>query len=283
MKFICCFLTLICFLTAAEYPSGVMNLWPGDAPGAKGKDKNKDIPTLKPYWPANRQAGMPAILLAPGGGYKHLSSIGPFAKELMQLGFAVFYLRYRLPVNGYQQPYPLRDAQRAMSLIRSNAKKWGLDVNKIGVLGFSSGGHVATSLSNHFKLDNSLIKDEVDKVSCRPDFTVLFCPVVTMKEHAHKPSVVRLLGKSPVKELVDYYSNEEQVTKETPPAFMAHAADDFLVKVENSQKYDAALKKAGIKSSLHIYKEKCGHGIPSKVDFWRGPLKVFLKEIQVIK
>jgi acetyl esterase/lipase len=280
------YLLLILFLAPlvarGEHQSETVRLWDGDAPGAKGQQPT-DIPTLKSHWPKKQGSAMPAVLLAPGGGYKHLSGIGPYAREFSELGIVVFYLSYRLPVNGYPQPYPLRDAQRALSTIRSKAKEWNLDPAKIGVIGFSSGGHVASSLCVHHQLKTADQKDEVDKVDCTPDFALLWCPVITMKTDAHTPSVVRLLGQNPDQKLLDYYSNEEQVDQTTPPTFLCHAADDMLVKVENSKRYHAALQQAGVCSTLLIYAEPCGHSVPDKVEFWREPMRKFLKRIKVIE
>lgn len=151
---------------------------------------------------------------------------------------------------------PLQDAQEAIRIARRNAKEWGLNPNKIGIMGFSAGGHLASTASTHF---NDKVYEPKDTTSARPDFSILIYPVITMADNTHKGSRENLLGKTPSQDLVNSFSNELQVTKETPPAFLIHATDDNTVPAQNSINYFLALKKNGVPAELHIY-EKGGHG-----------------------
>lgn len=260
-------LLLVCPLMAAE----TVTLWPKGAPGAQGAGP-KDTPTLKMY-PRPTGAGkrLPAVLLIPGGGYKHLSGYAPYRQFFSIRPVRFFSLKYRLPVDGYRHPAPLQDAQRAVSLMRTNAEKWGLDPQKILVIGFSSGGHVASTLATHFESGDPQASDPVRRHSSRPDFLALFCPVVTMKGPAHQPSVNRLLGPMPSAELIRDLSNHLQVTDKTPPTFLGHAIDDKLVLVENSTLFHEALKEAGVASLLKAYRQG-GHNVVAKPNPWRADL-----------
>jgi len=273
---------IISAFLSVDARSQTLRLWEGDAPGATGSEKT-DIPEMTLHFPRERTEKMPAVLIIPGGGYKHLSAPGFFISQMTEMGFVCAAMKYRLPVNGYRQPYPLTDARRAFCTLRANAEKRGVDPDRIGILGWSSGGHVSTSLLVHHQLADEEKRDAIDQVDARPDFAVLFCPVVTMKEHAHTPSVARLLGPEPPQSLVDYYSNEEHVTADTPRTFLVHAADDRLVLPENSRQFYDALQKQGVNSKLLIYQEPCGHGIGNVADFWRQPLKQWLTEIDVLR
>jgi len=240
-----------------------VRLWPEGAPGATGTDKN-DTPTLKIFQPPKWAEGpLPAVLLIPGGGYKHISGYGTFWEFFQTRPVRFFSLQYRLPVHGYRHPAPLQDAQRAVRTIRANAQKWNIDPNRVLVVAFSSGGHVATSLATHCDPGQADADDPVERFSCRPDFMALFCPVVSMKSHPHRPSVDRLLGPNPDPQLIDELSNELQVTAQTPPTFLAHAKDDTLVPPENSSQYHEALKKAGVATTLKLYRQG-GHGVTQK-------------------
>ncbi len=255
---------------AAQAPKGRIYLYKDRTPDGK-KLTPRDCPFLtvhrpkvtsskgKPGTKAPAKIATPCILLCPGGGYKHLSGIGAYRDFLCNAGFTVVHLRYRLPVHGYPHPAPLQDATRAMQLLHTNAKSWGLDPKRLGVLGFSSGGHLASTLSTH------AAKSE------RPAFAVLFCPVISMTQDPHMPSVRRLLGKNPSKKLLRELSNELQVSKHTPPTFLAHAKDDGLVKPQNSERYHRALTKHKVAATLHIY-PKGGHGFQNTDPTWRQDL-----------
>jgi acetyl esterase/lipase len=258
-----------------------VKLWPKGAPGAKGAEKN-DTPTLKVFpSPRDVKGPAPAVLLIPGGGYKHISSYGTFWDFFKTRPVRFFSMKYRLPVHGYRHPAPLQDAQRAVSLIRANAKKWNVDPKRIVVVAFSSGGHVATTLATHYHLGKKDAKDPVDRFSCRPDFMALFCPVVSMKNKPHKASVARLLGPDPSKELIDELSNELQVDAKTPPTFLAHARDDKLVPHENSTLFHRALRKAKVDTQLRLYPQG-GHGVTNDTNPWKMDLEVWLNKCGVL-
>ncbi|NQU26066.1 MAG: alpha/beta hydrolase [Candidatus Nealsonbacteria bacterium] len=251
-------ITAVTLAASVASAGATVDIWPDGAPGATGTEKtDQAILTLFPVPDAKGKT--PAVLICPGGGYKHISASADIARWFNSQGIAAFSLAYRLPVHGYRHPAPLQDAQRAMRLIRSNAAQWNLEPEKIGVMGFSSGGHVASTLSTHFDSGDPQATDPVARMKCRPDFQILMCPVVTMGPFAHVPSRVRLLGPEPAPELLNSVSNELQITDRTPPTFLAHCADDGLVKVENSKLFHAALLKAGVPAELRIY-EKGGHG-----------------------
>lgn len=220
-------------------------------------------PTLSVFVPTNGSANNTAIIICPGGGYAHLSidkEGAKVAKWLNTLGITAFVLKYRLPSDLImidKSVGPLQDAQEALRIVRRNAEKWKLDINKIGILGFSAGGHLSATLSTHY---NDKIYKRLDSVSARPDFSILIYPVISMiNEITHKGSRNNLLGKTTTDSLINFFSNEMGVTKETPSAFLVHATDDLSVPVENSINYYLALKKHNIPAELHLY-EKGGHG-----------------------
>ena len=230
-------------------------LWKTAAPGALGNDE-KDVPKLL----VHRLAGdeiRPATVIFPGGGYGGLA-MGHEGQEVAEwlndLGIAAFVLDYRHRGKGYGHPVPLQDAQRAVRMVRSKAAEWKIDRNRIGVIGFSAGGHLASTLATHFDPGRSDARDEIDRVSCRPDFVVLCYPVVALDEpYTHRGSQRNLLGDSPSPELVRSLSNEKQVTRDTPPTFLFHTDQDEAVPAENSWVMFGALRKAGVPAELHIY------------------------------
>ena len=258
-------LTLVGMTTAenAQTPE-VELLWPQGAPGAKG-DAEGDKPTLMIYLPPEQNAAGSAVVICPGGGYGVLAidhEGHQIAQWLNSLGVAGFILKYRHRNSGagYGHPAPLQDAQRAIRLVRSQAKKWNIDPNRIGILGFSAGGHLASSAGTHFQNSYYDVKDSIDDVGCRPDFMVLVYPVISFSKWcAHTGSRTNLLGKNPEEELVQSLSNEEQVAPQTPPTFLVHANDDKGVPPENSIYFYLALRKAGVPAEMHIY-ENGGHG-----------------------
>ena len=239
-------------------------LWSDGAPGAKGS-ADGDKPSLTIYLPAKDKANGSAVVIFPGGGYGHLATDHEghqIAEWLNWLGIAGFIVKYRHSASGagYGHPAPLQDAQRAVRMVRSGAKKWNLDPDRIGIIGFSAGGHLASSAGTHFQHRYSEVKDEIDRTSCRPDFMILMYPVVSFAESfTHKGSRRNLLGNDPADDLVKNLSNEKQVTPETPPTFLVHADDDKVVPPENSIYFYLALKKANVPAEMHIY-EKGGHG-----------------------
>jgi acetyl esterase/lipase len=228
-------------------------LWPAGAPGAIG-DEAADVPTLTPYLPPGQQARAAAMVICPGGGYQHLADHegGPVAEWLNSLGIAAFVLKYRIAPR-YGHPAPMLDAARAIRTIRSRAGDWGIDPGKVGILGFSAGGHVASTAGTHFDASNPQSIDPVERASSRPDLMVLIYPVITMGAKAHAGSRRNLIGPTPDPALVKLLSNEEQVSKQTPPAFLVHTVDDPVVPVENSMMFAAALQRAGVPYELHLY------------------------------
>lgn len=225
--------------------------------------RNVSVPTLTAFFPEEGKANGAAILIFPGGGYRHLeiSHVGyQIAKEFIKAGVTAFVVKYRLPDNKVIKDKtigPLQDAQQAMKVVREHAAQWGLDTTKIGVAGFSAGGHVAVTLSTHYV--NALI-DNKEKTSLRPDFMILGWPVISMTDSlTHKGSRDLLLGVSPDEKAIREYSGELQVTNKTPPAFIVHAADDKTVKISSSILFYQALLKNGDEAELHIY-AKGGHG-----------------------
>lgn len=239
-------------------------LWPDGAPGAKGVEDG-DKPALTIYLPPKEKANGAAVVIFPGGGYGHLAMDHEgrqIAEWLNSLGIAGFIVQYRHRKSGagYGHPAPLQDAQRAVRTVRSRAAQWNVDPNRIGIIGFSAGGHLASSLGTHFQTRYYEAKDAIDQASCRPDFMILMYPVISFTEaYTHKGSRANLLGETPDENLVESLSNEKQVTPETPPTFLALADDDKVVPPENSIAFYLALRKAGVPAEMHIY-EKGGHG-----------------------
>jgi len=235
-------------------------LWPGGAPGALG-DRPEDKPSLTPFLAATKPTGA-AIVVCPGGGYARLAPHegAPVAQWLNSLGIKAFVLKYRLGTSGYRHPAMLEDAQRAIRYVRSHAAEFGIDPNRIGILGFSAGGHVASSAGTHFDAGNPAEADPIERVSSRPDLMVLIYPVITMGEGTHHGSHDNLLGKMPAANVVHLMSNEEQVTKDTPPAFLVHTVNDATVPVTNSTTFAQALQKAGVPFELHVFEKGPPHG-----------------------
>jgi acetyl esterase/lipase len=247
--------------SAPPAPPPAQPLWAGGAPGAKG-DSAQDRPTLTAYpLPAGRGSGA-AVVILPGGGYQHLAMEKEgyaVARWLNTLGIAAFVVQYRLGPT-YHHPSELMDAQRAIRTVRSRAAQLGIDPAKIGIMGFSAGGHLASTAGTHFDAGNPRASDPIDRASSRPDFMILGYPVITLKDpYAHKGSRTYLLGANSDPALVASLSNETQVTKDTPPTFLVHTSDDSTVPVENSILFYQALHRAGVPAELHIF-ETGPHG-----------------------
>ncbi|OPZ88060.1 MAG: Acetylxylan esterase precursor [bacterium ADurb.Bin429] len=247
-------------LADTDFTVPVLSLWPDGAPGALGEEED-DIPSLAVFLPT---AGCgAAVLVCPGGGYGHLANDHEgkqVAEWLNARGAAAFVLRYR-HAPGYGHPYPLMDAQRAMRLVRTHAAAWSVDAARVGVWGFSAGGHLAASLSTHWDRGSARAEDPVDRQSCRPDFSILVYPVITLEPpYTHLGSRQNLLGADPNPALVEDLSNERRVTAETPPAFLFHTDDDGAVPAMNSILYYQALKAASVPAELHIY-ARGHHGV----------------------
>ena len=240
----------------------IVRLWAGAAPGALGSDES-DIPAMTVYLPRTMTAATPAVIICPGGGYVRLSSNHEgrqVAGYLNSLGMAAFVLRYRLGPR-YHHPIELGDAQRAIRTLRFRATEWRLDPTRIGIMGFSAGGHLAMSASTMFDSGDSHAVDPVDRVGSRPDFAVLAYPVISMSAPwTHQGSRQNLLGSAPDAALAKRLSGEFAVTKETPQTFIFHTNEDTAVPVENSLHYFLALRQAGISAEMHVF-EKGPHGV----------------------
>lgn len=240
----------------------VLRLWDGAAPGAQGGDES-DIPALTVYLPRVMQARTPAIIVCPGGAYRVLASNHEgrqVASFLNSLGIAAFVLRYRLGPK-YQHPIELGDAQRAIRLLRARASDWRLDPARIGIMGFSAGGHLAMSASTWFDAGDPRAADAVDRSGSRPDISVLGYPVISMAEPwTHAGSKSNLLGSNPDPALAQRLSGERAATKDTPPTFIFQTNEDSVVPAENSLHYFLALRKAGVVAEMHVF-EQGPHGV----------------------
>ena len=240
----------------------VLPLWSGTAPGALGTE-DRDIPALTVFLPRTVTQNTPAVIVCPGGGYANLASNHEgrqVANYLNSLGVAAFVLRYRLGPR-YHHPIEMGDAQRAIRTVRARALEWRLDPARIGIMGFSAGGHLAMTVSTRFDAGNSGASDTIDRVSSRPDFTILGYPVISMVEPwTHQGSRNNLLGNNPDVELAKSLSGEQSVAKETPPTFVFHTNADTAVPAENSVHYYLALRKSGIPAEMHIF-ERGPHGV----------------------
>lgn len=255
-------------LTAAEEPK-TYPLWPEGAPGAQGNDPGEDafhsgdVPTITVFQPDPGKATGASVVICPGGGYGFLATEhegSDVAKWLNSLGVAGVMVKYRLGPK-YHHPAPLEDAQRAIRTVRARAKEWNLDPKRVGILGFSAGGHLASTAATHFDSGKPDAKDPIDRESCRPDVAILVYPVVALAtEYGHAGSLKNLLGEKPSQEMIENLSNERQVTKQTPPTFLAHTNEDTGVPPENSLLFAMALRKAGVPFELHLF-EKGQHGL----------------------
>jgi acetyl esterase/lipase len=255
-------LPLLVLITSVLMGQKVDLLWPGGAPGALGaEDRDKPSLTIRLAEPA--KANGTAVVICPGGGYGNLAMDhegAQIAAWLNNLGISAFILKYRLgPV--YHHPAPLQDAQRALRTVRSRAKEFSVDPNRIGIWGFSAGGHLASTTGTHFDEGQPNASDPIERVSSRPDFMILAYPVISLTtDYVHKGSRKNLLGDPYDPALAEQLSNEKQVTARTPPTFLFHTDDDAGVPVENSVLFFLALKKAKVPAEMHIY-QKGKHGV----------------------
>ncbi|MGE0101272.1 MAG: alpha/beta hydrolase [Blastocatellales bacterium] len=256
-------------------------LWPDGAPGALGSDP-VDIPSIQLYRPENPNGA--AIVVCPGGGYQNLARHEGHnvALWLNSLGITAVVLKYRLAPK-YHHPSMMLDVLRAIRFTRSKAEEWKIDINRVGVMGFSAGGHLASTAATHWDEGQSDTGDGIDRLSSRPNLAILCYPVITMgPPSAHTGSRRNLIGENPSQELLDLMSNEKQVNSKTPPTFLFHTEDDKAVPVENSLLFAAALRKAGVPYELHIY-EKGRHGVGLAQDnpalkSWPGLLADWLRK-----
>jgi acetyl esterase/lipase len=247
--------------TSTAQSTNMFPLWPNGAPGALGQSSN-DIPTLTLFVPAPGTATGAAMVICPGGGYGHLATHegAGYGQWFAEHGITAFVLKYRLGSNGYRHPAMLQDAARAVRLVRARAGEWQLDPRRIGIIGSSAGGHLASTLLTHFDTGNPNASDPVERVSSRPDLGILCYAVISMGRFTHQGSRNNLLGTNPPPELVLDLSNELRVTEDTPPCFLWHTAEDKTVTVENSLEFADALQQAGVPFDLHVY-QKGRHGM----------------------
>ncbi len=239
-----------------------VRLWEGDAPGALGQ-ADHDIPTLTPFLSAADKASGTAIIVCPGGGYGGLAPHEGegYAKWLADNGVSAFVLKYRLGSKGYRHPVMLGDASRAIRLVRAKAADWKIDPKRIGVMGSSAGGHLASTAVTHFDAGQADSADVIERQGSRPDFGVLCYAVISMEDGiTHGGSKKNLLGDKPDPALVELLSNEKQVTKQTPPCFVWSTGEDKAVPVGNSLQFVMALQNSGVAYDFHVY-QKGGHGI----------------------
>jgi acetyl esterase/lipase len=262
---------------------GVVPLWSNRAPIGDGKfaDGDARITVHRAYNPNGA-----ALVICPGGGYGGLVTGAEghgIAAWLNGHGITGVVLEYRLPKGN--SAVPLLDAQRAIRIARSRAAEWGIDPKRIGIIGFSAGGHLASTAGTHFDAGNAAATDPLDRVSSRPDFMVLVYAVITMGAKGHSGSRNNLLGKDATPELIERFSNEKQVTRETPPAFLAHAVDDKVVPLEHSKMFLEALKANGVEAR-YLELPSGGHGLNGykgpNWDAWQAQSLAWLAELKFI-
>lgn len=298
-------LTLLTFLSATSLAfsqNHTLNLWPGLPPLQKESAQqeksvkegivrisNVQTPSIEVYLPTQQIATGEAVVIFPGGGYGILAydwEGTDFAKWLNSQGIAGIVVKYRLPLSTSltdRKEVPLLDAQRAIRLVRQHAEPWHINPNQVGVMGFSAGGHLASTLSTAYLHRAIPPQDVIDELSARPDFSILVYPVISFQDApTHGGSRKNLIGEPANPELVQRFSNELQVTTNTPPTFLVHAQDDKAVPLENSLLYYQALHAKGVKASLHIYPTG-GHGFAfgigkGAVEGWRDVLLDWIKE-----
>jgi acetyl esterase/lipase len=235
-------------------------LWPNGAPGALGTAE-EDKPSLTPY--LAKSPNGTAVIVCPGGSYMHLATDHEgvqIAKWLNSLGISAFVLQYRLGPK-YHHPVMIHDAQRAIRTVRTHAASLHIQPDRIGIWGFSAGGHLASTAATHFDAGDPNAPDPIDRARSRPDFAILAYPVISLNsEYTHAGSRTNLLGATPDQKLLDDLSNDQRVTPQTPPTFLFHTSDDPVVPVENSVRFYLALRKAGVPTEMHIF-ENGPHGV----------------------
>lgn len=263
-----------------------MNLWPKGAPLGNGQTEAVEVP-ITVHLPDPSVATGTAVIICPGGGYggKVVDGEGHgIAHWLNAHGIAGVVLEYRLPEGNYHRP--MLDAQRALRVVRSHANEWKLNSHRIGIIGFSAGGHLASTAGTHFDGGNKKSPDPVERVGCRPDFMILVYPVITMGELTHGGSRNNLLGPNPPAELVTLLSNETQVTRKTPPTFLTHARTDSVVPVAHSRMFHQALQAHGVPSELQEF-PKGNHGYNGykgeEWDAWQKRSLEWLQEQGLLK
>lgn len=294
MKSILVVFALFSFVLAA-YPQRVIPLYEGEIPNAILGEDNEIVtstnvskvshPTLTMYLPQEGKSNGTAVIICPGGGYGSLVMKREgydVAERFANVGVTAFVLKYRLPDDKIMQDKsigPLQDAQQAILMVRKNAEKWKVDPAKIGIMGFSAGGHLASTAGTHF---NQVQIENREGISVRPDFMILIYPVISFQDSiTHRGSREKLLGNPASTDLIKLYSNDLQVTSDTPPTFLVHAGDDVVVPVENSLRLYEALRKNAVPSALHIY-TRGGHGFLSypPVEEWFGRCMLWMNDME---
>ena len=278
------------------YPAGIPNCKPvankqKANKGADGIERISDVsvPTYR-FFPAPASKNpQSCVVICPGGGYRILASSHEgydIAAKFNEIGVSALVLYYRLPADSAQveKKYaPLQDSQAAIALVRTNAAKWNIDPAKVGIMGFSAGGHLAATASTHFNKDYT---GSLSGANLRPDFSILLYPVISMRPFGHGGSKQSLLGKNPTEEELALFSNEEQVTAQTPKAFIVHASDDNAVPLKNSLLYAERLTANKVPVDLHVY-AKGGHGFglnnkTTSGDLWFDRLITWMKANQLL-
>jgi acetyl esterase/lipase len=252
---------------AAAPPQEKIPLWPDKAPLGDGRFETSEA-AITVHRPDPASANGAAVVICPGGGYGGLVTGGEghgIARWLVAHGIAGIVLEYRLP---HGRPFvPLLDAQRAIRIVRTKAKSWAIDPGRIGIIGFSAGGHLASTAATHFDAGDPLSADRIARASCRPDFAILIYPVITFGGKGHSGTRMNLLGPTPDPKLIELFSNEKQVTAQTPPTYLAHAKDDTVVPLENSRMFYEALKAKGV-AGEYLELPRGGHGLNG----YKGPM-----------
>ncbi len=282
-------LPMLILSTSMSIAQTTFDLYPGKIPNSKPSPNEEKTevhdgitivskithPTLTVFLPAKERVNGTAVIVVPGGGY-WINASGhegiDVAKKLNESGIAAIVLKYRIPNDATMENKeigPLQDAQQAIKVVRQRASEWNIKPDRIGILGFSAGGHLASTAGTHYS--KALINNE-GKTSLRPDFMILIYPVISFQENiTHMGSRDQLIGKNPSKDKIDLYSNELQVTKDTPPTFLVHATDDDVVNVKNSLCFYERLLQNSVPAEMHIY-QKGGHGFgmknPTTNDLW---------------
>lgn len=269
---------------SADTKPARIGLWNGKAPIGNGEFQDTEV-FITVHRPA--KANGAAIVICPGGGYGGLVTGGEghgIAAWLNKHGITGVVLEYRLPAG--RTYVPLLDAQRAIRTVRARSAEWGVDPARIGIMGFSAGGHLASTADTHFDGGDPKSADPIARVSCRPDFAILVYPVISMGDKTHQGSKQNLLGANPSKELVELFSNEKQVTDKTPPTFLAHAKDDTVVVPENAQMFYDALQAHKV-PSRYLELPSGGHGLNGYKgpmwDAWQEQSLAWLGELKLLQ
>lgn len=289
---------LLCLMPFLLEAQEIINLYSGtipnakvkatretDAPLSRGMYRKTAFPTLEVFRAEKEKSTGAAVIICPGGGYSVIVYEGEgvtTAKELARNGITAFVLKYRLPSDSTMEDKtigPLQDVQQAFKLVRERAKEWDLDASKIGIMGFSAGGHLASTGATHYK--KALIENK-NNTSLRPDFQVLVYPVISMRDSlTHRDSRRQLLGEKPSANAIKEFSNELQVTSDAPPAYITFATDDKLVDVDNGISYYEALRHNKVDVEMHLY-SKGGHGFVFREKSWTEPLFHWMRKNKLI-